>query len=273
MSQAQLPTPAGHGQQVAAFFDVDNTVLRGASLFHLGVALKQRGVISLRDVARFFRINLRYVLFGESEAGVEATKTKSLEAIAGKPVTVMESVAEHVWDEVLSARIFPGAKDLIDKHLALGHEVWLISASPAEVVETIADRIGATGARGTIGERIDGRYTGRLVGGLLHGPAKATAVEELAAERGLDLAASFAYGDSANDIPMLSLVGSPCGINPDRRLRRYCARSAWPVREFRARRRAVRRSVRTVYSMGTVWAFWLVTRQIWRRLGRLWSGR
>jgi len=263
MSVLPAPTtPDSPKGGVAAFFDVDNTIVRGASLFHLGVAMKRRGVISIRDVVRFFRINLRYRLFGESQAGVEATKTRSLEAIKGRTVAVMETLAEDVWDEVLSARVFPGAKDLIDIHLAAGHEVWLISASPVQVVNLIADRVGATGGMGTVAEQSAGHFTGRLVDGLLHGPAKATAIEQLAAERQLDLEACFTYGDSANDIPMLSLAGFPCGINPDRRLRRHCAQSGWPVREFRAKRRAVRRSATAAYRVGTIWAVWVVLRRL-----------
>jgi len=259
------PVPNRPTKVVAAFFDVDNTIVRGASLFHLGVAMKRRGIVSFRDGLRFFRINLRYRLFGESHAGVEAAKTRSLEAIAGRTVAVMESLAEDVWDEVLAARVFPGAKDLIDKHLSNGHEVWLISASPEQVVSQIADRVGATGGMGTVAEQVDGIFTGRLVDGLLHGSTKATAIAQLAEERDLDLASCFAYGDSANDIPMLTLVGLPCGINPDRRLRRHCAKIGWPVREFRAKRRPVRRSARAAYRVGTVWAIWVVLRRTMRR--------
>ena len=267
MSALPVPTtPNTPKGGAAAFFDVDNTIVRGASLFHLGVAMKRRGIISVRDGIRFFRINLRYRLFGESQAGVEAAKTRSLEAIAGRTVAVMETIAEDVWDEVLSARVFPGAKDLIDMHLSAGHEVWLISASPKQVVSQIADRVGATGGLGTVAEQVDGVFTGRLVDGLLHGATKATAVSQLVAERDLDPAGCFAYGDSANDIPMLTLVGFPCGINPDRRLRRHCAKSGWPVREFRAKRRTVRHSARAAYRMGVVWAIWVVLRRVLSRL-------
>jgi HAD superfamily hydrolase (TIGR01490 family) len=258
----------GQGGVVAAFFDVDNTIIRGASLFHLGMALYRRRFLSLGDIAQFFHINLRYLLLGESAAGVEATKTQSLEAIKGHPVAQMVTVAEQVWDEVLAGRVYPGAKDLIDAHLAVGHEVWLISASPTEVVQLIGERVGATGALGTVVEHAHGYYTGRLVGGLLHGPAKADAAQRLADARGIDLASSYAYGDSGNDIPILSLVGQPCGINPDKRLRRQCAANAWPVREFRAKRRAVRRSLRAASRMGGVWAAWVVVRRVLRGPGR-----
>jgi HAD superfamily hydrolase (TIGR01490 family) len=249
---------------VAAFFDVDNTILRGASAFQLGVGLFRQRLVSLRDIVRFARINLAYALFGESDSGVEAARTHSLDAIKGRPVAEMVNVAEQVWDEVLAARVFPGAKALVDKHIAEGHEVWLISASPTAIVDLVAARVGATGGLGTNAEAIDGFFTGRLVGGLLHGPAKAAAASALAAERGIDLAASYAYGDSANDIPILSLVGHPCGINPDKRLRCYCREHRWPTREFRDKRRAVRRSLKAASRVGAVWVVWMVVQRLAR---------
>jgi HAD superfamily hydrolase (TIGR01490 family) len=256
---------------VAAFFDVDNTILRGASAFHLGIGLFRRRFLSVRDVVRVFHINLRYVLFGESDSGMSAVRTRSLEAIRGRPVAQMVTVAEQVWDKVLSARVFPGAKALVDDHLAKGHEVWLISATPTTVVDLVAARVGATGGLGTDAEAVDGYYTGRLVGGLLHGPVKATAAQRLADQCGIDLAASYAYGDSANDIPILSLVGHPCGINPDRRLRRYCREHHWPTREFRDTRRAVRRSLRAASRVGAVWVIWVIAQRLLR--GRRRGGR
>jgi HAD superfamily hydrolase (TIGR01490 family) len=180
----------------------------------------------------------------------------------------MTAIAEQVWDEVLAGRVYEGTKELLDRHLALGHEVWLISASPTRVVDLVAARVGATGALGTVAESEDGYFTGRLVGGLLHGPAKAEAAAELAAQRGINLEQSYAYGDSANDIPMLELVGHPTGINPDLRLRRYCREHHWPVREFRDKRRAARRSIRAAYHVGAVWAAWLVFNLVRRALRR-----
>src|SRR5690606_12601051 len=115
------------------------------------------------------------------------------------------------------------------EHLDAGHEVWIITASPVEVGELIGRRLGATGALGTVAEHLDGYYTGRLVGDMMHGRAKARAVLALAEEEGIDLASSFAYGDSMHDVPILSTVGHPVAINPDRRLRRHAQRVGWPV--------------------------------------------
>jgi HAD superfamily hydrolase (TIGR01490 family) len=261
MSDPSSPA-ASDPPRVAAFFDVDNTILRGASIFHLGIALYRRGLLSVRDCLRMIRLNTRYVLFGESVSGVEATSSGSLETIRHQPAAQMAAVAEEVWDKVLAGRVYPGTQALLDQHLAEGDEVWLVSASPAQVVELIGQRVGATGTLGTEVEIKNGYFTGRLTNGLMHGPAKAEAVEALAKRRSLNLAKSFAYGDSANDIPMLRLVGNPCAINPDRRLRRYCRDQRWPMREFRDKRRAARRSLRAVSRIGGLWAAWIVFRRI-----------
>jgi HAD superfamily hydrolase (TIGR01490 family) len=251
--------------KVAAFFDIDNTIIRGASAFHLAQGLRRSGVFTSQDIAGFARRNFRFQLLGERQKDIDSTRSMSLDIIRGMSVAEAVSVGAQVYDEILAHRIYPGAKALLDSHREAGHEVWLVSATPVEIGELMATRFAATGALGTVAEHIDGFYTGRLVGDLLHGQAKADAVRALSAERGFDLAACYAYGDSIADVPILSSVGHPCGINPDRRLRAYCARHAWPVHEFRGRRRTVRRSVRAAYRVGAAWALFAVLRAITRR--------
>ncbi len=102
----------------------------------------------------------------------------------------------------------------------------------------IAQRLGLTGALGTVAETEDGVYTGRLVGDLLHGPAKAEAVKALARREGLDLSRCTAYSDSANDLPLLQLVGHPCAINPDSELLEHARDNNWMIRDFRTGRKA-----------------------------------
>src|SRR5262249_44776766 len=109
--------------------------------------------------------------------------------------------------------------------------------TPVELAGIIARRLGLTGALGTVAETRDGVYTGRLVGDLLHGPAKAAAVRALAAREGLDLSRCAAYSDSANDLPLLSLVGYPCAINPDAELREHAREHGWEIRDFRTGRK------------------------------------
>ncbi|MFV0633998.1 HAD family hydrolase [Demequina sp.] len=266
--------PGGDAVRLAAFFDVDNTIVRGASAYHIARGLHQRGYLRKRDIMRFGWEQAKYTLFGESKEQIDDLRREGLGIIKGWSAAEMNAVGEEVYDEVLGMRIFPGTKAIIDEHRAQGHEVWLVTASPIEVGRVIARRLGVTGALGTVAEQEGGYYTGRLVGDMLHREAKAAAVRRLATERGLDLSRSFAYGDSTNDGPMLQAVGNPCAINPDVRLRKQAAAAGWPIREFRKRRKSGRRGVVKASIAGTVWAALAVVRgvrgalrSVWRRSG------
>jgi HAD superfamily hydrolase (TIGR01490 family) len=194
-------------------------------------------------------------------------RNRALSLIAGRSVAEIATLGEEVWDAVLSLRIYPGTRRLLDEHIAAGHQVWLITATPVEIAQLIARRLGATGALGTIAEHKDGFYTGRLNGDLMHGQAKAAAIVELADIEEIDLDESYAYGDSLNDLPMMRAVGHPCPINPDLRLRRHAQEVGWPIREFRGRsQRAAGRSVRTASWAGAAWVLGLVLRAARRRL-------
>ncbi|MCL1871192.1 MAG: HAD-IB family hydrolase [Promicromonosporaceae bacterium] len=263
MSDASATPP----RQAAAFFDVDNTVIRGASAYHLARALYQRKFFGTADLVRFAFIQARYLLFGESKEQIDAVRERALSLIAGRSVAEVTAVGEEVYDTVLELRIFPGTKKLLDAHIAAGDQVWLVTATPAEIGRLIARRLGATGCLGTIAEHKDGYYTGRLLGDLMHGAVKADAVRELAERENLDLEASYAYGDSLNDLPMMTAVGHPCPINPDGRLRRHAREVGWPIREFRGRPvRVARRSVKTASWAGAAWAAGLVVRAIRRQV-------
>ncbi len=223
-----------------AFFDVDNTVMRGASIFHLARGLYKRDFFSLRDILGFAWQQLSFIARGENLEHVDQIQAKALGFVAGHSVAELAGVGEEVFDEIMAAKIWPGTKALAQMHLDAGQRVWLVTATPVEVAEVIARRLGLTGALGTVSEHVDGVYTGRLVGSLLHGPAKVEAVRALAEQEGLDLQRCSAYSDSANDIPLLSLVGNPCAINPDGRLRSYAKAHGWRVRDYRTGRKAVR---------------------------------
>lgn len=258
MSDPEAPTP--HGASVAAFFDVDNTIIRGASAFHIARGLHERGFFRWRDIVRFAFEQTKYQLFGETDEQMDAIRTNAGRFIEGWSVAEMATIGEEVWDEVLATRIYPGTREIIDNHLAQGHEVWLVSASPEAIGRLIARKIDATGALGTVAEHKDGYYTGEFAGGLMHGPRKAVAVRELAQERGIDLSASYAYGDSSNDVPMLSAVGNPTAINPDGKLRKVAREHGWPMKEFRKRRKSGRRGVVKASITGSVWVLLIVTR-------------
>ena len=224
----------------AAFFDVDNTIMRGASIFHLARGLYQRKFFTVRDIARFAWQQTRFVLLGENMEHLEEIETRALQFISGHGVAEMTAIGEEVFDEIMAEKIWPGTHALARMHIEAGQRVWLVTASPIEVAGVIASRLGLTGALGTVAEHVDGIYTGRLVGRPMHGAAKVEAIRTLAELEGLDLSRCSAYSDSANDIPLLCLVGNPCAINPDRRLRGYARDRGWRVRDYRKRRSAAK---------------------------------
>ncbi|MFF1947961.1 HAD family hydrolase, partial [Kitasatospora herbaricolor] len=219
---AENHTPDPDDPRAAAFFDCDNTILRGAAIFYLGIGLYRRRFFTRRDVARFGWQQAWFRLHGTEDPGHMAdAQHTALGLVAGKRTADLEEICEQIFEEVIAEKIWPGTRALVQMHLDAGQRVWLVTAAPQEVARIIARRLGMTGALGTVAEATDGYYTGRLVGELLHGPAKAAAVRSLARRERLDLDRCAAYSDSANDIPMLSLVGHPYVVNPDGALRRH----------------------------------------------------
>lgn len=239
--------------RAAAFFDVDNTIVQGASIYHLARGMYDRGFFGRREMWEALRRQVSFRLLGAENAGhVADARVSALGLIAGHPVSELQSLAEDVFDDGMAHRIWPGTRALAQIHLDRGERVWLVTAAPIEIAEVIAQRLGLTGAMGTVAEHVDGVYTGRLVGDLLHGPAKRDVVAELVEAEGLDPAACSAYSDSVNDLPLLGLVGHPCAVNPDRRLRRHAEEQGWPVRDYRVGRRAARAGLTTAGVAGAL---------------------
>jgi HAD superfamily hydrolase (TIGR01490 family) len=234
----------------AAFFDVDNTVVRGASIFHLARGLYRRKFFTVRDIGQMAWQQARFIAVGENLEDLHKIRESALSFVAGHSVAELAAIGEEVYDEVIADKIWPGTHALAQLHLDAGQRVWLVTATPVEVADVIARRLGLSGALGTVAESIDGVYTGRLVGEPLHGQAKADAVQALADREGLDLSRCAAYSDSANDIPMLSLVGQPCAINPDAALRSHAKLNGWRIRDYRTGRKAAKVGVPAAAGVG-----------------------
>jgi HAD superfamily hydrolase (TIGR01490 family) len=222
-----------------AFFDVDNTLMRGASIYHFARGLAARKMFGARDLARMTWGQLYFRLRGaENSDHIDAARQAALAFVAGHSVADIVSLGEEIYDDTMADRIWEGTRELTQRHLRAGQRVWLVTATPVELASILSRRLGLTGALGTVAETVDGVYTGRLVGGLLHGEAKAAAIQALAAREGLDLARCSAYSDSVNDMPMLTLVGHPHAVNPDLGLRAEARNRGWPVHDFRSGRKA-----------------------------------
>ena len=136
-------------------------------------------------------------------------------------------------DDVVSPLVYAEALFLIDEHLREGRRVYIISASPEEVVRPLAHYIGVEdviATRPEVDER--GRYTGE-VEFYAYAENKAVAIREVAEREGIDLDGSYAYSDSATDLPMMYAVGHPVAVNPDRELRESAEDNGWPILEFK----------------------------------------
>src|SRR5690242_11131695 len=240
MVEATTPRPPPGDPTAAAFFDVDNTIVRGASIFHLARGLYRRDFLSMRDILRFTVQQARFVAVGEHLDTVADIQARALSFIAGRSVAEMRAVGEEIFDELLIDKIWPGTLALARMHEDAGQRVWLVTATPIEVAQVIADRLRLTGAIGTVSEHVDGVYTGQLVGAAMHGKAKAEAVAALADREGLALRRCAAYSDSANDIPLLSLVRHPVAINPDGKLRAHARAKGYQVHDYRTKRKAAK---------------------------------
>jgi HAD superfamily hydrolase (TIGR01490 family) len=217
-----------------AFFDVDNTITRGSTLYFLGRGMYNRGFFTKRDIGAWVLANIRFRMTGTEKAEVISRFQKAAtDFIGGHDVAEIRKIGEEIYNEFVSPSIWKGTIDIAQQHLSAGDEVWLVTASPEDFAELIAEKLGFTGAIGTKAEIRDGKYTGELIGSLLHGAKKAEAIYQLTMQMGISLQDCYAYSDSHNDLPLLNSVGYPRAINPDAKLRIIAFTSGWPVHDFR----------------------------------------
>lgn len=233
---AAAANPAAAPSTAAAFFDVDNTIMRGASLFHFAAGLARRNYFKPREIFGFGLKQVKFVVSGSEDLEDMASATEAaLSFVEGRSVEELVRLGEEIFDDTMVDKLIPGTLALAQGHIDAGQQVWLVTATPVELATLFAKRLGLTGALGTVSEVRNGVYTGHLDGPPLHGLAKAEAIRALAVREGLDLAECSAYSDSSNDIPMLSAVGHPVAVNPDPTLRSHARANDWQIRDFRRR--------------------------------------
>jgi phosphoserine phosphatase len=161
------------------------------------------------------------------------------------------------------------ARGLIDLHAAADRDTYIVSASPVEIVSRFAEAMGMTGGIGTVAEIENGTYTGELAEPFCYGEGKAIALQKVAAEKGYDLARSYAYTDSAGDLPMLEVVGHPVAVNPDRALEAVAYHRGWPVVEFsRTRKKVIKRTTAATGAVALAAATYAIGRAQGKRVKR-----
>lgn len=217
----------------AAFFDLDKTVIAKASMVAFGRPLLQAGMISRRLMMRALWSQLVFQWFGASEEKMRTFRESALRITRGWDQTRIQEIVRDNLTEVIEPIVFEEALQLIREHQAAGDKVFIISASPQEIVAPLGKYLAVDGVIATrAGIDDDGRYTGE-VEFYSYGPFKAEAMREIAEREGIDLDESFAYSDSMTDLPMLEAVGHPVVVNPDRELGRIARKREWEVRIFR----------------------------------------
>ncbi|MDO5031865.1 HAD family phosphatase [Corynebacterium sp.] len=229
----QTPAPvAARGGRVAAFFDLDKTIIATSSAFAFGKEFLNNGLITPSEALQLSLAKAGYMLAGQSSEQMDSTRDQLAAMIQGWSVREVHDIAVETMHSVVTPAIYAEARELIEAHRAQGHEVVIISASASVLVRPIAQELGIEHVAATELAEEDGRFTGEITF-YCKGPAKADALTSMADKLGVDLAASYAYSDSTTDIPMLELVGNPVAVNPERGLKKHALERGWQVRTFK----------------------------------------
>ncbi|MEZ2121818.1 HAD family hydrolase [Corynebacterium sp. CCM 9204] len=228
----QLPTQDVTTAPVAAFFDLDKTVIARSSAYAYGREFMNNGLITPAEALKMTLAQSTYMLAGHSSEQMDSTRDHLASMVAGWDVEQVRGIVEETLHSVVTPAIYAEARALIEQHRARGHDVIIISASAAELVEPIARELGVHRIVTTRLGTEHGKFTGEVLF-YCKGAAKRQALLDLAREHSYNLDRSFAYSDSATDIPMLEAVGTAVAVNPDRPLKKTALQRGWEIRTFK----------------------------------------
>ncbi len=220
------------GPAVGAFFDVDGTLIAGFSAVAFLRDRLTSGQMRARDLADAVLSTVRFELGRVGFSGLIASTAAWLRDV---PEKELEELAERIFTGALATAIYPESRALVQAHRRRGHTLAVVSSATRYQIEPIARELGIPNVMCTRLEVQNGRLTGRHLWPTVYGGGKAMAARTLAREKGVDLAQSYFYTDSHEDLPLLEIVGRPRPTNPDRRLVAVAARRGWPARRFTTR--------------------------------------
>ena len=229
---ARLDAERASAGAAAAFFDLDRTLMEGSSAFQFGRAAYRAGLMSRRQLASDAWANIRFRLRGATDEDTLALRDRISASLAGTRVRDLDRLGADVLSGVLP-RIYPQMLALAHEHQDEGRRVYIVTAASQELASLLAHVLVLDGAIGSVFSEVrDGVHTGIPTGVFVYGAGKATAIRELAERERIDLEASYAYSDSASDLPMLGVVGHPVAVNPDKELLRVAHQEGWAVLRF-----------------------------------------
>ncbi|MBW3577691.1 MAG: HAD-IB family hydrolase [Actinobacteria bacterium] len=220
------------GATQAAFFDLDKTILARSSALAFGREMYRDGLVGTTTLLKGMYAQFMYTLQGADHEKMESMRVALLQVTKGWEAERVARIVRETLEEVIVPVVYGEALQLIDEHGAAARDLWLVSSSGEEVVRPIADHLGIPEIIATR-SRVDeqGRFDGTLQF-YAYGQHKATALRQIAEARGYDLDRCHAYSDSITDLAMLSAVGNPVAVNPDRELRAAARAMGWPIRDF-----------------------------------------
>ncbi len=244
------------GAQVGAFFDLDQTLLAGFSAFSFFRERVTSGRISPREMSDSLRGALSFALGRTGFSGMMAATTA---AYRGMAESVMRETGQEVFEKHLARQIYPEARSLVAAHRSRGHALAIVSSATPYQVEPVAEALGIPHVLCTRLEVEHGVFTGRVVKPACWQEGKLHYASQLAEQAGIELAESFFYTDSADDLPLLEAVGRPRPLNPSSQLAGIARERGWPIRRFTSRGRpSVEAIARTALAYGsllpTAWA-------------------
>ena len=233
---ADLSADGGARPGVAAFFDLDGTLLSTSSALLYVKYLRRRPKGPTPFDRMPFRALLKTLwyqaLYNANRIDIDRVVGQATNPLAGHAEARMVELCRDWFRETVERFIRPEMPALLDAHRQAGHRVCLLTASTPYVAVPLCERLGIEDWLATRLEVVDGMFTGEPVKPLCFGAGKIHWAAAWARERGIDLARSFFYTDSITDLPMLEAVGSPVLVNPDRRLRREGLRRGWPIHDL-----------------------------------------
>jgi putative phosphoserine phosphatase / 1-acylglycerol-3-phosphate O-acyltransferase len=215
--------------RAAAFFDLDRTLIGGASGPVFSRQLASSGVAG-RSIPGGDALYAAFRVLGETAITAPAARLAA-RAAAGWPVDGVAKAAEAAADELYDM-VQPFAPGVIDEHREAGRVLVMATTSPAPLVTPFAERLGFDAVVATEWAVDDGAFTGSIDGPLVWGRGKLEAVRAWAKDADVSLADSYAYSDSFYDSPLLEAVGHPTAVNADVRLVAVARLRGWHLRHF-----------------------------------------
>jgi HAD superfamily hydrolase (TIGR01490 family) len=216
----------------AAFFDLDKTIIAKSSVLAFGRPFYREGLLSRRSIVKSLYAQVVFMMVGADEQKMEKLRVAMSAMTRGWNRDHVATIVRETLTDVIEPIIYAEALELFDEHHAAGRKVVIVSSAPLEVVQPLAEFLGADEGVGTrAAVDTDGNYTGELEF-YAYGAHKAQAIRELAARQYINLPMSYAYSDSITDLPMLEVVGHPVAVNPDKELARIAREREWETRDF-----------------------------------------